>query len=95
MVMKFLSKLFGSKNDRELKRMSKIVDQINSLEESVEQLTEEEIRLRKDIFRQRLMDGESLDQLLPEAFAITREVGKRTLGQRIFDVQMIGGNAHG
>lgn len=89
--MQILSKLFGSKNERELKRMSKIVDQINSLEESVKQLTDEEIRQQKDIFKQRLLEGETLDQLLPEAFALTREVGKRTLGQRIFDVQMIGG----
>lgn len=91
MIMQILSKLFGSKNERELKRMSKIVDQINSLEESVKQLTDEEIPQQKDIFKQRLLEGETLDQLLPEAFALTREVGKRTLGQRIFDVQMIGG----
>jgi|TARA_Y100000310_G_C20695465_1_gene825398 preprotein translocase subunit SecA len=91
MAMQILRKLFGSKNDRELKRMSRIVDQINSLEESTQQLTDEEIRQHKELFTQRLLDGETLDQLLPEAFALTREVGKRTLGQRIFDVQLIGG----
>lgn len=91
MVMQILSKLFGSKNERELKRMGRIVEQINKLEDSVEQLTDEEFLHQKDIFRQRLHDGESLDQLLPEAFAVTREAGKRTLGQRIFDVQLIGG----
>jgi preprotein translocase subunit SecA len=91
MVMQILSKLFGSKNERELKRMSRIVDQINSLEESTEQMSGEQLLQQKDILKQRLSDGQTLDQLLPEAFAVVREVGKRTLGQRIFDVQMIGG----
>jgi len=91
MVMQILSKLFGSKNERELKRMSKIVVQINNLEDSIEQLSNEELRQQRELFRQRLIDGETLDQLLPEAFAVTREAGKRTLGQRLFDVQMIGG----
>ena len=65
MIMQILSKLFVSKNERELKRMSKIVDQINILEESVEQLTDEEIRQHKDNFKQRLLEGETLYQLLP------------------------------
>ena len=87
------SKLFGSKNDRELKRMGKIVKRINELEDSMAVLHDDELKAKRDEFRQRLLDGETLDSILPEAFAAVREAGKRTLDKRIFDVQMIGGIA--
>jgi preprotein translocase subunit SecA len=90
-VMQFISKLFGSKNDRELKRMGKIVADINALEESLEKLDDDALRRQKDEFRRRLDNGESVDSLLPEAFATVREAGKRALEMRIFDVQLIGG----
>ena len=84
-------KIFGSKNDRELKRMRKVVRQINSYEESMQGLSDEQLRAKTDEFRQRLNDGETLNQLLPEAFAAVREASVRTLGLRHFDVQMVGG----
>ena len=91
--MQVLSKLFGSKNDRELKRMGKVVAEINVLEPGIEVLTDEELKARKQVFRKRLEEGESVDDLLPEAFAAVREAGKRALDMRIFDVQLIGGIA--
>ncbi len=91
MVMPFFSKVFGSKNDRELKRMGRIVQGINAMEEDLERLDDEAIRQKKLEFRERLEQGETLEQLLPEAFAVVREASKRTLNMRIFDVQMIGG----
>ncbi len=91
MAMQVFSKIFGSKNDRELKRMGKIVAQINELEEAIGQLSDGEIKDRKELFQTRLAAGESLDDLLVEAFALTREAGKRTIGLRIHDVQMVGG----
>ncbi|MEZ5524634.1 MAG: preprotein translocase subunit SecA [Pseudomonadales bacterium] len=84
-------KVFGSKNDRELKRMGKLVKRINALEESLEPLSDEELKNKTLEFRERLENGETLDQLLPEAFAVVREAGKRTLGLRHFDTQLIGG----
>jgi preprotein translocase subunit SecA len=91
MVMQAISKLFGSKNDRELKRMGKIVVQINALEESTVQLTDDEIRSKRQVFEARLADGETLDDLLPEAYAVAREAAKRSIGLRPHDVQLIGG----
>jgi preprotein translocase subunit SecA len=91
MVSKLLSKLFGSRNERTIKRMTKVVNKINALEESIQALSDAELRAKTDEFRQRLADGASLDDLLPEAFAVVREAGKRTLGMRHFDVQLIGG----
>ncbi len=91
MVTKVLNRIFGSRNDRLLKRLNKIVVRINSLEEGVAALSDSELRARTDQFRQRLADGESLDDLLPEAFAVVREAGKRVLDMRHFDVQLIGG----
>ncbi|MBV1787096.1 preprotein translocase subunit SecA [Marinobacterium sp. D7] len=88
-----LKKVFGSKNDRELKRMGRIVKQINALEPEFEQLSDEELRALTAGFRKRLEEGESLDHLLPEAFANAREVSKRVMGMRHFDVQLIGGMA--
>lgn len=89
--MKLLKTLFGTKNDREIKRMSKLVKQINALEETITALTDEQLKAKTDEFRQRYSSGESLDALLPEAFAAVREAAQRTLGMRHFDVQLIGG----
>ena len=86
-----LGKLFGSKNDRELKRMRKIVLKISQLESSMEQLPDEAIKSQRELFEKRLAEGESLEDVLPEAFATVREAGKRALDMRIFDVQLIGG----
>jgi preprotein translocase subunit SecA len=86
-----IKKLFGSKNDRELKRMGVVVARINALEEGTAALSDELLRGKTLEFRQRLAGGEPIDQLLPEAFAVVREAGKRVLGMRHFDMQMIGG----
>jgi preprotein translocase subunit SecA len=86
-----LRKLFGSKNERELKRIWPLVTQINALEPKFEKLGDEELRHQTVLFKERLAAGESLDQLLPEAFAVTREAAKRILGMRHFDVQLVGG----
>ncbi|KEA65377.1 Protein export cytoplasm protein SecA ATPase RNA helicase [Marinobacterium lacunae] len=91
MLTSLLKKVFGSKNERELKRMGRIVKQINALEPEYEKLSDEELKALTGSFRKRFEDGESLDQLLPEAFANAREVSKRVMGMRHFDVQMIGG----
>ena len=91
MASKALRKLFGSKNDRELRRMRKSVKEINQYDESYRQLSDDELRARTDEFKQRYQGGESLDNLLPEAFAAVREAADRTLAMRHFDVQMIGG----
>jgi len=89
--MKFFTKLFGSKNEREIKRIRKIVDHINGFEEEFSTLTDEALKQKTEDFKIQLKDGESLDKILPEAFAVVRESAKRTLGLRHFDVQMIGG----
>lgn len=86
-----LRKVFGSRNDRILKRLSKTVNKINALEPEVQPLSDEQLRAKTDEFRQRYQDGESLDKLLPEAFAVVREASRRVLGMRHFDVQLIGG----
>jgi len=91
MLTNILKKLFGSKNDRELKRMGKVVKQINELEPSFEALSDDELKGKSAEFRARLEQGESLDQILPEAFAACREASKRVMGMRHFDVQLIGG----
>ncbi len=85
--------LFGSSNDRYVKSMGKTVAQINSLEPTYEAMSDEELQNQTVLFRQRLDAGETLDQLLPEAFAVVREASKRVFGMRHFDVQMIGGIA--
>jgi preprotein translocase subunit SecA len=85
------SKLFGSSNDRVVKGYQARVDAINALEPDMEALSDDELRGKTVEFRQRLADGEKLDKLLPEAFAVVREGGKRALGQRHYDVQLIGG----
>ncbi len=91
MFNKITRTLFGSRNDREVKRMSKIVQQINSFDETLSSLSDEELREKTNEFRRLLADGKTLDQILPEAFAVVREAGKRALNMRHFDVQMIGG----
>ena len=91
MLIPVIRKLFGSKNDRELKRMSKVVERINALEADMETLSDTALARLQDRFRSRVEAGETLESILPEAFAAVREAGKRALGLRIFDVQMIGG----
>ena len=91
MVSKFFSKLFGSRNNRVLKGMGKVVEQVASFETDIEQLDDAAIQAKTVEFRQRLADGQNLDDILPEAFAVVREAGKRILNMRHFDVQMIGG----
>jgi len=85
------TKVFGSANDRKLKQYVGAVDAINALEPEVAALSDEALRARTEAFRQRLAKGETLDDLLPEAFATAREAAKRALGQRHFDVQLVGG----
>ncbi|MGA7456449.1 MAG: DEAD/DEAH box helicase, partial [Methyloceanibacter sp.] len=85
------SKVFGSSNDRKLKKYGPIVAQINALEPEVAALSDEALRARTDDFRARVASGTPLDDLIPEAFATVREAAKRTIGQRHFDVQLIGG----
>ncbi|WEM42655.1 preprotein translocase subunit SecA [Photobacterium sp. DA100] len=91
MLSKLLTKVIGSRNDRTLRRMRKIVDQINKLEPQFESLQDEELKAKTVEFRERLEQGENLDQLLPEAFATVREASKRVFGMRHFDVQLMGG----
>ena len=91
MLISTVKKIFGTRNDRELKRMRKVVARINALEEAMQALDDSALRAKTDEFRSRLSEGEKLDQLLPEAFAVVREAGVRALGMRHFDVQMIGG----
>ncbi|MDC1075890.1 preprotein translocase subunit SecA [Litorivicinus sp.] len=91
MLGTFVRKIFGSKNDREVKRMLKAVDAINWQESSLESLSDEALATKRDEFRERIASGETLNQVLPDAFAVCREVSKRTLGLRHFDVQMVGG----
>ena len=87
----FAAKIFGSSNDRRVKGYNPRVEAINALEEDVARLTDAELKLRTENFRQQLADGATLDDLLVPAFATVREAAKRTLGQRHFDVQLIGG----
>jgi preprotein translocase subunit SecA len=91
MVNLVLKKLFGTKNERELKRLWPIVHKINALEPDIQKLSDTELRKKTDEFKERLQKGETLDDLLIEAFAIVRETAKRKIGMRHFDVQLIGG----
>src|SRR5699024_9567713 len=86
-------KLLGSKNDRDIKRMNKTVSAVNALEEQMVALSDEQLQAKTSELRERFAGGESLNKLLPEAFAVVREAGKRVLGMRHFDVQLIGGQA--
>ncbi|MCL1981091.1 MAG: preprotein translocase subunit SecA [Proteobacteria bacterium] len=91
MVGQVLAKIFGSKNDRMIKQYRKTVNKINELEPSVEPLSDAELAAKTVEFKQRIAQGETVDQLLPEAFAVVREAARRVLGERHFDVQLIGG----
>ncbi len=91
MITKILSKIFGTKNERELKTMRPLVHQINLLEEQMLTLTEPQFLEKTNEFRERIANGESLNSILPEAFALVREVARRKLGERHYDVQLVGG----
>ena len=93
MAIPFLTKIFGSRNDRQLKQYRKIIERINALESGLESLTDDQLRDKTQNFRERAAAGESLDNLLPEAFAVVREGSKRIMKMRHFDVQMAGGIA--
>jgi len=91
-VFQFVAKkIFGSKNERELRRLWPVVEKINSLEPELKKLSLDALQAKTGEFRERYERGESLDSLLPEAFATVREVSVRVLGMRHFDVQLIGG----
>ncbi|HVI05391.1 MAG TPA: preprotein translocase subunit SecA, partial [Sphingomicrobium sp.] len=85
--------IFGSANDRYVRGLGKYVDAINALEPNIQALSDDELKGQTELFRQRLANGEKLDDMLPEAFATVREAAIRTLGQRHYDVQLIGGIA--
>ncbi len=90
-IDKVLAKIFGTANERELKRIRPLVAEINARESDVQQLSDEQLRGKTPEFRQRIVAGETLEDLLPDAFAVVREAGRRTLNMRHFDVQLIGG----
>jgi preprotein translocase subunit SecA len=91
MLGTLLAKVIGTQNERELKRLRPLVDQVSALEASIKPLSDEQLRAKTDEFRARLAKGETLDDLMPEAFAVVREAGRRVLNMRHFDVQIIGG----
>lgn len=91
MISGLLKKIFGTKNDREIKALTKEVEKINALESEYEKLSDEDLKNKTNIFRERLKNGETLDDILVEAFATVREASKRILGLRHYDVQLIGG----
>ena len=93
MATNFLTKIFGSRNDRLIKQYRKTVDRINALEPALESLSDEQLRAKTQEFKDRLTAGETLDAILPEAFAVVREGSKRVMKMRHFDVQMVGGIA--
>jgi preprotein translocase subunit SecA len=91
MLASLIGGIFGTKNERELKRMRKIVDKINALEPTISALSDADLSAKTEEFKQRYNKGDSLDKLLPEAFAVCREAAKRIMGMRHYDVQLIGG----
>ncbi|MEN1944518.1 preprotein translocase subunit SecA [Luteimonas sp. MJ293] len=91
MLNRLLTSVFGSRNERQLKQLQKLVDKINALEEQMKALSDAELQARTPEFQKRIADGETLDQVLPEAFAVCREASVRVLGMRHYDVQLIGG----
>src|SRR5439155_24009414 len=91
MIDAILRKIFGTKHERDVKRMMPTVEATNALEPSVQALGDAELRAKTDECRKRLEAGESVDALLPEAFAVARDASRRTVGMRPFDVQLIGG----
>ena len=91
MIKTLFNKVVGTRNDRQLRRMRRTVERINALEPSISALSDEEVRARTDTLRARVVRGEPLESVLPEAFAVVREAGRRTLEMRHFDVQLLGG----
>ena len=91
MINSLLTRVFGSRNDRLLRQLNRIVAKINALEPELEKLSDTELQARTPAFRERIANGESLDKLLPEAFAVCREASRRVMGMRHYDVQLIGG----
>jgi preprotein translocase subunit SecA len=91
MILNFLTKVFGSKNERELKKLQPFVEQINSLEPEIQAMSDDQLKAQTAKFKERVNQGETLDSILPEAFATVREASVRTLDMRHFDVQLIGG----
>ena len=90
-IMNIFTKIFGSSNERTLKRLRKIVAVINSLEPKYEKFSDEELKNMTPSFKEQLSQGKTLEDILPDAFAVVREVSKRVYGMRHFDVQMMGG----
>src|ERR1700736_314212 len=91
MIQTFLAKVIGTQNERDLKRLRPLVDEVNVLEPALRQLSDERLRAKTAELRERQVKGETFDDLLPEAFAVVREAGRRVLNMRHFDVQLIGG----
>src|SRR5438552_12585878 len=91
MLQTLLAKVVGTQNERELKRLRPIVGEVNAFEPAIQALSDEQLRAKTADFRQRFAAGETFDDLMPEAFAVVREAGRRTLNMRHFDVQLIGG----
>lgn len=91
MIGSFLTKIFGSKNERELKKIDPVIEMINALEPRIQLMSDDELKSQTQLFRERIGRGESLDDILPEAFAVVREASLRTLKMRHFDVQLVGG----
>src|SRR5512136_3025892 len=91
MIGHLIRKIVGSKNERELKRINPLMERVSSLEDRIRPLSDDQLRAKTGEFRDRIDRGESLDQILPEAFAVVREASRRTLGERHYDVQLIGG----
>src|SRR3954470_8955126 len=91
MIGQLLAKVIGTENEREIKRLRPRVAEINALEPGIQALSDEQLRGKTTEFRERVAAGTTLDEILPEAFAVVREAGKRVLNMRHFDVQLIGG----
>jgi preprotein translocase subunit SecA len=91
MINSLLTRVFGSRNERQLRQLNRIVAKINALEPEIEKLSDEQLKAKTPEFKQRIADGEALDKVLPEAFAVCREASRRVLGMRHYDVQLIGG----
>ena len=89
--MGLLTKIFGSSNGRSLKRIEPIVNKIESYDETMQKLSDEQLKAKTDEFKKRLKEGETLDDILPEAFAVVREASFRVLGMKQYRVQLIGG----
>ena len=91
MFFNYLTRVFGSKNERELRKLQPMLEQVNALETDIRSMTDDQLRAQTGLFRQRHEQGESLEDLLPEAFATVREASVRALKMRHFDCQIIGG----